>query len=123
MADAVPTGPPPRNDEIKEIRNQRLQYVFNPGRDHFPAKPYYEDGDPEMYTAENMDLRDMLHDNPQVQTAIRDFIDKHFALTGAKLCSKEKYVEVLIRVGIILRPGVKTEELAKLIREDFESDT
>ena len=100
-----------------------MQYVFNPGRDHFPAKPYHEDGDPDMYTTDNMNERDMLHDNPQVQTAIRDFIDKNFSLGGAaKLCSKEKYVEILMRVGTILRPGINTDELDKLIREDFESD-
>ena len=55
-----------------------MQYVFKPGRDHFPAKPYHEDGDPDMYTTDNMNERDMLHDNPQVQTAIRDFIDRVF---------------------------------------------
>ena len=43
-----------------------MQYVFNPGRDHFPAKPYHEDGDPDMYTTDNMNERDMLHDNPEV---------------------------------------------------------
>ena len=38
------------------------------------------------------------------------------------MCSKEKYVEILMRVGTILRPGINTDELDKLIREDFESD-
>ena len=44
-------------------------------------------------------------------------------MTGAKLCSRDKYTEVFLRVGMILRPGIDTEELAKMLKEDFESDS
>lgn len=47
--------------------------VFMPTRDAFPNKPYYEDGNPEMYSKENMDKRNMLKDNETVLDAIRDF--------------------------------------------------
>ena len=124
MAEAVPNDGARENDDPKPIRNQKLQYVFMPGRDHFPSKPYYEDGDPSMYTTENMDSREELKDNPMVQQAIREFITKQFTLTGnAKLCSKDEYIKVFLKVGQILRPGIDTDELSKLIREDFESDS
>ena len=69
MADAVPADVPGRdnNDDPKPIRNAKLAYVFQPGRDHFPMKPYFDDGDPSMYTTENMDARDELRDNPRVR--------------------------------------------------------
>ena len=45
-------------------------------------------------------------------------------MTGpAKLCSKDEYIRVFHKVGSILRPGIDTDELAKVIREDFESDS
>ena len=128
MAEAAPatTTDIPGRDESdpKPVRNPRLAYVFQPGRDHFPAKPYYEDGDPTMYSETNMQAREELHDNPNVRFAIQDFIQKQFTgLTGAaKLCSKEEYCRVFMKVGQILRPGVDTDELAKSINEDFDSD-
>ena len=125
MAEAVPNdGPGRENDDPKPIRNSKLAYVFQPGRDHFPAKPYYEDGDPEMYSTANMDAREELKDNPRVREAILDFATKQFNLTGAaKLCAKDEYVKVFMKVGQILRPGIDTEDLVKVIREDFESDS
>ena len=63
---AAPTTDIPggNNDDPKPVRNPRLAYVFQPGRDHFPAKPYYEDGDPTMYSEQNMEGREELRDNP-----------------------------------------------------------
>ena len=42
---------------------------------------------------------------------------------SAKLCDKNEYCKVFMKVGQILRPGIDTDELAKLVREDFESDS
>ena len=101
MAEAVPTDHPGlANDDPKPIRNQKLAYVFQPGRDHFPAKPYYEDGDPSMYSAGHMDGREELKDNPQVRQAIVEFATRQFVTTGnAKLCSKDEYCKVFMKVG------------------------
>ena len=68
------------NDDPKPIRNSSLAYVFQPSRDHFPAKPYYEDGDPSMYCDANMNLREDLKDSVLVRTAIQDFIKTQFVL-------------------------------------------
>ena len=82
MVEAVPSAPGGGNDDPKPIRNTKLAYVFQPGRDHFPAKPYYEDGDPSMYTEQNMDARDELRDNPRVREQIHEFVTKQFILQG-----------------------------------------
>ena len=37
--------------------------------------------------------------------------------------TKDEYIKTFMKVGQVLRPGIDTEELAKMIREDFESDT
>ena len=39
------------------------------------------------------------------------------------MCSKDEYCRVFIKVGQILRPGIDTDDLAKIIREDFDSDS
>ncbi len=44
-------------DNQNKISNKDLAYVFLQNRDHFPAKPYYEDGNPEMYVKENIEKR------------------------------------------------------------------
>ena len=89
------------NDDPKPVRNQHLAYVFMPSRDHFPAKPYYEDGDPSMYSENNMIGRDDLKDSPMVRQAIMDFIKNQFILTGTqvKLCNKDEYCKVFMKVG------------------------
>ena len=113
------------NEDPKKIRNKPLEYVFQPSRDHFPAKPYYEDGDPSMYSDENMTKRDALKDSPSIRTAIMDFVGHHFMLQGGsnKLCTKDEYIRSFMKVGSVLRPGIDTDELAKMLREDFESNT
>ena len=121
----VTAGDAPRDgDDPKPIRNENLAFVFKPARDHFPAKPYYEDGDPSMYTTENMNAREDLRENPRVREAILDFATKQFVLTGnAKLCTKDEYVKVFMKVGQILRSGIEPDELQNVIREDFDSDS
>ena len=48
--------------------------VFIQNRDAFPSKPYFEDGNPEMYTKENMEKRNSLRENETVVEAIRSFM-------------------------------------------------
>ena len=71
-----------------------------------------------------MDAREDLRDNPRVREQVIEFITKQFVTTGnAKLCTKDEYCKVLMKVGQILRPGIDTDELAKVIHEDFDSDS
>jgi hypothetical protein len=32
-----------------KIQNPDIAFIFNPQRDNFPSKAYYEDGNPELY--------------------------------------------------------------------------
>ena len=72
-----------------------------------------------------MIARDELKDSANVRGAIIDFVSNHFVLVGGsnRMCNKDEYIKAFMKVGQVLRPGIDTEELAKLIREDFESDT
>ena len=120
VEEADPTKPNEENPN--PIKSKDLQYVFQPGRDHFPAKPYYDDGNPSMYTQENIKAREALRTHPNVKAGIENFM-KNFRKEGSKgMISKDEYCRVFIKVGQILRPGIDTDELAKIIREDFDSD-
>ena len=118
-------------EEKKETNNPYLEYVFKADRDTWPPrpfekippKPYPDDGNPEMYTPENMEKRDGLRSDTRVRISISDFAAKRFTRPGnSKICSKDEYVRVFIRVGQILRPGIDIDDLGKMIREDFDND-
>ena len=64
----------PTDENPNPIKSKDLQYVFQPGRDHFPAKPYYDDGNPAMYTTENMNARQALRTHPNVKAGIENFM-------------------------------------------------
>ena len=61
-------------DNQNKISNKDLAYVFHQNRDNFPAKPNYEDGNPEMYVKENIEKRRLLMQNETVVDAINDFV-------------------------------------------------
>ena len=91
-------------DEPHKIKNESLQYVFAPKRDHFPAKAYADDGNPEMYTKENIKRREQLSEDPTVRQAIENFIAANFELNKSnKSISKDEYMKVFINIGMILR--------------------
>lgn len=108
-----------------KIESEALAYIFKANRDIFPAKPYNEDGNPEMYTKDNIDKRKALRNNPIVLEAITKF-SKEFQWTGPssnRVVSKEEYFRIFVKVGMILRPGVDSDDLTKFIKEDFDNDS
>jgi hypothetical protein len=121
---AVATGVPSEENPNK-IDNVDLAYLFKKNRDHFPAKPYYDDGNPEMYTKENRAKRAGLKTNVVVKTAIENFQREQFERTSGKnpVVSKEEYFKVFVKIGMILRPGIDADDLTKLLKEDFENDS
>ena len=84
----VASQTPPANvvneeeDDPNAIKSEGLQFVFMAGRDNFPSNgcTYYEDGNPEMYTTENMQMRKELQSSPAIRAVINDFIDFNFQL-------------------------------------------
>lgn len=109
-------------DDKNKISNKDLAYVFLQNRDNFPSKPYYEDGNPEMYTKENMEKRNSLKKNDIVADAIQDFMQE-FKKNAQGNITKDEYIRVFINVGMILRPGIDADDLQKIIKEDFENDS
>ena len=81
-------------------------------------------GDASMYTAENMEARKGLKYNARLGQFINDFIGRHFKLKGMdpKRCSKEEYCKVFMKVGLILRPGIREEELSRTLEDDWKHD-
>lgn len=63
------------------VKNSEIQYLFSADRDQFPSKPYHEDGNPDMYTKENIAKRQALYRNDMVEEAINDFI-KEFKMNS-----------------------------------------
>ena len=98
-----------------------MAYVFTATRDNFPAKPYHEDGNPEMYTKESMEKRNALKKNDVVVSAIEEFMTE-FKTNAKREVSKEEYMRVFMNVGMILRPGLEADDLQKIVKDDFEND-
>ena len=94
------------------IKSKELQYVFQPGRDHFPAKPYYDDGNPSMYTEENMKAREALRTHPNVKAGIDNFL-KNFLLANRKTSKKENMEPKQMDVGDLV--AFKTREAALIL--------
>ena len=45
-------------NEANKIKSEGLKFVFNANRDNFPNPcPYVDDGNPDMYSKENMEKR------------------------------------------------------------------
>ena len=109
---------------VRPIANEELKYVFKSGRDYFPAKPYADDGNTDLYSNEALQEREALRTNPNVRAAITKFASENFAFSGGanKFITKEEYMKVFVQVGTILRPGMDTDQLMEFIRDDFESD-
>lgn len=63
-----------KDKDENKIKSPDLQLLFNPVRDEVPGKPYYEDGNPEWYTEENLKKRAELKNDPSVTVAIQDVI-------------------------------------------------
>ena len=68
----------PAVEEKKETDNKDLEYVFKADRDNWPPrpleklppKPYPDDGNPNMYTPENIEKREKLREHPNVKAGI-----------------------------------------------------
>ena len=104
------------NQNQTGIKNKDLAMVFLPNRDAFPNKPYYEDGNPEMYSNENMEKRNLLRDNNTVIDAINEFASEFKGFASGKV-TKDEYFRVFLSVGMILRPGIEADDLQKIIKD------
>ena len=119
---------PLSGENPNKIDNEFISYIFKPDRDNFPRKPYDQEGNPEMYTKENVEKRKALRNNPIVVDAIENFAKKSqlFNWSGGKqnpVISKEEYFRVFVKVGMLLRPGIDSDELTVKIKEDFDNDS
>ena len=125
-ADPLSGGMAPESIENQfKIEPESIAFIFKMDRDIFPAKAYFEDGNPEMYSLANRERRQQLKTNPEVRNAIDKFISEQFVKSGGKtnVCyQKEEYFKGFVKVGMVLRPGIELDDLTKIIKEDFDND-
>ena len=95
------------------IHNPEIAFLFDPNWDQFPAKPYYDDGNPDFYTEENIKKWEALKDDPIVKEAIDKFIEKEFRTmySDNSILSKTEYITHFLKIAMILRPGIEPDEL------------
>ena len=81
-------------------------------------------GDASMYTAENMEARKNLKQSGRLAQYITDFMGRNFKLKGTdpKRCTKDEYCKVFMKVGLILRPGIREDELSRTLEDDWKHD-
>ncbi|CAI2381302.1 unnamed protein product [Moneuplotes crassus] len=111
-----------QDEEGNKIENQEIRFIFNPNRDKFPEKPYYEDGNPELYTDEKLAKRKALKEDVDVQNVIREFMTISFSFNPHKIIRRDEYFQKFIKIGQILRPNTEAEELQNLVKKDYEND-
>ena len=86
--------------------------------------PYYEDGDPDMYTPENLEKREKLKTNEIVREAIDHFMEEQFEIAKNKgICTRESYLKVFTNIAFILKPGFEADELQQAIKADWDQDS
>ena len=78
-----------------------------------------------MYTKKAQLERKGLKNDETVKNAITEFIRQHAKPSNAgkdKQYGWQTYSELYLKIGAILRPNTDTEDLQKLVKEDFERD-
>ena len=58
-----------------------------------------------------------------VRDTIDEFINMQFTLDRQANCSKEEYIKVFMKIGLILRPDIEAADLERIIKEDWELDS
>ena len=111
-------------EDQNKIKSEGLKFVFmGPKRDDFPNPcPYFDDGDPEMYTKENMEKRKNLKYNGLVRAAIEEFMQE-FNPDHKGNVTKEEYMRTYMKIVTILRPASDSDEIQTLLAADWELDS
>ena len=109
------------------IIDKEIAFLFEEKRDCFPNKPYYEDGNPEFYSEENVKKREELKNDPTVRDAIDSFITSQFRGLSSEdsIVSKSDYVTQFLKIAMILRSGPNSdpESISALVQAEYEKDT
>ncbi|EAS07708.2 hypothetical protein TTHERM_00497620 (macronuclear) [Tetrahymena thermophila SB210] len=89
-------------------------------------KHYYQDGDPTMYTKENLQQRNALKEDPDVKNAIQKFMNIYTWDSNGKL-NLESYLFVHTGLAEILRDDLqeemKADELKFILQQDWQHDS
>ena len=97
------------NQEEEEQEQSDIKFIFKVERDDVPSTPYYDDGNPELYTGDNMKKREELKEDPIVKDAINEFIKQNFHLGASGIVSKSEYMKVFKSACKKLRPKLDND--------------
>eukprot|EP00826_Nyctotherus_ovalis_P020172 TRINITY_DN1630_c0_g3_i2.p1 TRINITY_DN1630_c0_g3~~TRINITY_DN1630_c0_g3_i2.p1 ORF type:complete len:179 (+),score=74.36 TRINITY_DN1630_c0_g3_i2:142-678(+) len=113
------------NKIAKEIggkhKNQDLNWVFSTDRDEH-GKPYYQDGNPLLYSDENLKKRTDLKKDQAVVEAIQDFMNVFFKKNREGNYTKEEYQKVFLKIGMVLRPKDPSDKLQQKLIEEYDNE-
>eukprot|EP00906_Rhabdomonas_costata_P031712 RCo044757 len=100
-----------------------VELILSEDRDSKLGKPYHEDGDPSMYTEQNLQKRARLKENSSVVDAITRFSKLFPVSSGSVTVEHSAYLVSHRKLARVLRPSLTDEELAALGEEDWRNDT
>mmetsp|Transcript_16659 Transcript_16659/g.58250 ORF Transcript_16659/g.58250 Transcript_16659/m.58250 type:complete len:340 (-) Transcript_16659:47-1066(-) len=110
---SVPAAP------VERVTHPAVLELFRPDRDD--EVPYTEQGDPTMYTPENLARREELRRNPGLQDAIKRF-SRLFEWRDDGTMSKAAYLDMHRRLVAALLPGASADAAAALAEKDWAAD-
>jgi len=101
------------DSKSNKINNPEIAFIFDPNRDAFPSKPYYDDGNPDYYSEESIKKWQALKEDPIVKEAIEKVITSEFKklYNDEVVLTKQDYFSVFLKIALILRPGIEPDEL------------
>jgi hypothetical protein len=104
-----------------------MKFMFDPQRDNVPNKPYHEDGNIQYYSVKERKARRALKSDPVVKEAINGFMNL-FSQSGPpsnRVVQKDEYIRIFTKIAEALYHGSQRDpdELAKWVKDDFESDS
>ncbi|KRX07127.1 hypothetical protein PPERSA_09341 [Pseudocohnilembus persalinus] len=111
--------------KIDKVRST-LEFIFQQNQEINPSKTYFDDGDPRMYTKENIEKRQKLKEDLDIQDALNSFMllykfDKYGEI------DKREYMKVQVGLAKLLRPDLikpeKKEQLVNLLEQDWKFDS
>ncbi|GAB5369927.1 hypothetical protein AAMO2058_001448200 [Amorphochlora amoebiformis] len=87
----------------------------------YDENPFFKQGDPSMYTLENIQRRKALKNEPKIKLGIEKFW-KLLEIDSNNRLTKRGYKDLMIRICKVLRPSFDQESALEEIDVDFERD-
>mmetsp|Transcript_12102 Transcript_12102/g.35802 ORF Transcript_12102/g.35802 Transcript_12102/m.35802 type:complete len:178 (-) Transcript_12102:192-725(-) len=115
-----------RAPSLPSMTHPAIQDLFDAGRRASTPgeRPYWDDRNESMYTAEAVSARERLRANPGLVDAVRRFAHNVYGIGPEGSVSREEYTRVhSAMVRILMGEDVADGDVARIVAEDWESDS